>query len=230
MHKLRTMTIALIAGLAISATARAGDISSPVAKAIPFLQAASPCTVASATTPLSCTGPYIGGGIAGQGSNANIIGSGVQGSLFAGGMTPTFDVGYQYAKGNWFFAPEFDGGYAVGTNGTAAPVNGIHLTEIFKLGGNLSALLGNQQAPITIPAQLANAIISPYVAIGQAQWQLTHAWANGTVGAAGVVFDIGPQWFGDLRYSYTDFSAAKSKGIVLNNDNSIMLTANYKFK
>lgn len=228
---MRTNLLALVAlAAALPLSAYAADLPPAFAKAIPFLPTAAPCTVETATTPLSCSGGYVGGGIAGQGSNANIIGSGVQGSLFAGGMTPTFDAGYQYAKGNWFFAGEFDVGYAMGTNGTAAPVNGFHFTELFKIGGNLSALLGNQVAPITIPAQLANAIIAPYAGVGQAQWQLANAYANGTVGAAGVVFDIGPQWFGDLRYTYTDFSAAKSKGITINNDQSLMLTANYKFK
>ena len=133
------------------------------------------------------------------------------------------DVGYQYAQGNWIFAAEFDLGYAMGSaatvNGSGSNVNGLHTTELLKVGGNLSALFGTQ-TPITIPAQLSAAVISPYAAIGQAQWQLAGRWANGTVSGAGVLFDIGTQWFGDLRYTYTDFSAAKAAGITVNNDRS----------
>lgn len=196
----------------------------------------TPCTVATATTPLSCSGFYFGAGIAGEGSNADIVGNGINGSVFAGGMTPTLDFGYQYAKGNWVFAAEFDAGYAIGSGVSAANAlgsvagntNGIRLAEIIKLGGNLSGLLGTQ-APITIPPQLAAAVLAPYVGTGAAQWQLVNAWANGTVGAAGILFDIGPQWFGDLRYTYTSFNGARSQGIVINDDQSLMVTFNRKF-
>jgi opacity protein-like surface antigen len=231
MSKMRTMLLALTAGLAISSAAFAGDIASPTLKAL--ASTSDPCTVATASTPLSCSGPYIGGGLGGQGSNANIIGSGINGSLFAGGMTPTLDAGYQYAKGNWVFAAEFDGAYSIGSAatiaGAGANINGLRFTEIVKVGGNLSGLLGTTQQPITIPASLANAVLAPYVGVGQTQWQLVNAWANGTVSAAGLLFDVGPQWFGDLRYTYTDFSNAKSQGITIQNDQSLLVTMNRKF-
>lgn len=227
--KLRTLIA--IAAFALASPAGAADLA---VKAL--LPTSTPCTVATATTPLSCSGFYFGAGIAGEGSNANIIGSGIQGSVFAGGMTPTLDFGYQYAKGNWVFAAEFDVGYAIGSGVSAsnaigsvsANTNGIRLAEIIKLGGNLAGLLGTQ-TPITIPPQLAAAVIAPYVGTGAAQWQLVNAWANGTVGAAGILFDIGPQWFGDLRYTYTSFNGARSQGIVISDDQSLMVTFNRKF-
>ena len=64
----------------------------------------------------------MGGGLSGAGSNADIIGSGINGSVFAGGITPTLDAGYQYVNGNWLFGAEFDLGYTVNTN---AAVNGV---------------------------------------------------------------------------------------------------------
>lgn len=220
-----------VAVLAALSSAFAADL--PVKAPAPsWAFIGNPCQIATATTPLSCTGLYIGAGIAGQGSNADIVGNGINGSVFAGGMVPTVDVGYQYAQGKWIFAAEFDLGYAMGSAATIAGagsnMNGLRMTELFKAGGNLQALLGTQ-TPITIPPVLANAVIAPYVGVGQTQWQLVNAWANGTVGAAGVLFDIGPYWFGDLRYSYTDFSAAKSQGIVINNDQSLLVTVNRKF-
>lgn len=212
--------------------AHAADMPVKAAPAPVWALIGNPCMVATALTPLSCSGFYVGAGLAGQGSNADIVGNGINGSVFAGGMTPTMDIGYQYAQGNWIFAAEFDVGYAMGTAATIAGVgsnvNGLHFTELVKAGGNLAALLGTQQQ-ITIPPALANSVIAPYVGVGQAQWQLVGAWANGNVGAAGVLFDIGPQWFGDLRYSYTDFSGAKSQGIVVNNDQSLLVTVNRKF-
>jgi hypothetical protein len=211
----------------------AADIST---KAPSFLPASSPCQVATANTPLSCSGLYVGFGLAGEGSNADIVGNGINGSIFAAGMTPTIDLGYQYAKGNWLFAPEFDIGYAIGSGvsaanngvGSSGNVNGLRMTEIIKLGGNLAGLLGTQ-SPITIPPQLAAAVIAPYVGTGATQWQLAGAWANGTIGAAGILFDIGPQWFGDLRYTYTNFNGARAGGLAINDDQSLMFTLNRKF-
>lgn len=230
---MKSKILILALGL-IASSAFAADL--PVKAPTLPLFTGTPCTVATATTPLSCSGFYFGAGIAGEGSNANIIGSGIQGSVFAGGMTPTLDFGYQYAKGNWVFGAEFDMGYAIGSGasvssgplGASGNINGIRLAEIVKLGGNLSGLLGTQ-APITIPPQLAAAVIAPYVGTGAAQWQLANAWATGTIGAAGVLFDIGPQWFGDLRYTYTSFNGARAQGIVVNDDQSLMVTFNRKF-
>jgi hypothetical protein len=224
------MKKAIIVVLSVLASpAIAADL--PV-KAPAFATISDPCTVATASTPLSCSGWYFGAGLAGEGSNADIIGSGIVGSVFAAGMTPTVDAGYLYAKGNWLFGAEFDAGYSVGTNATTNGVgnsfNGFRLTEDFKAGGNLSALLGNA-APITIPPQLAAAVIGAYVHVGTTQWQLPGAWANGVVSGAGVLFDIGPRLFGDLRYTYTNFSAARAGGLTINDDNSLMATISYKF-
>lgn len=191
-----------------------------------------PCQVATASTPLSCSGFYLGAGIGGQGSNADILGSGINGSVFAGGITPTLDGGYQYVQGNWLLGAEMDAGYSVGTkaqvNGIGNGFNGFRLNEVFKVGGNLSGLLGTQ-APITIPASLANAVLAPYAHIGAAQWQLPGAWAGGLASGAGVEFDFGPHVFGDLRYTYTNFNGAKAGGVTVQNDQSVMFLVGYKF-
>lgn len=228
---MRNALMASVAAAALSvAAAQAADL--PV-KANPFSFASSPCQVATASTPLSCSGFYVGAGLAGQGSNADIIGSGITGSVFAGGITPTIDAGYQYVQGNWIFGAELDVGYSVATaaviNGIGGGFNGFRITEDFKVGGNLSGLLGTQ-SPITIPASLANSVLGPYVHLGTTQWQLPGAWANGVSSGAGVLFDISPQIFGDIRYTYTNFSAARGGGLTINDDNSVMATINYKFK
>lgn len=194
---------------------------------------ANPCQVPTASTPLSCSGFYVGAGIAGQGSNADILGSGVNGSVFAGGIVPSVDVGYQYMQGNWIFGAELDGGLAINgnlsLNGLGSNMSGARFTELFKVGGNLSGLFGTQ-APITIPASLANSVLGLYVGIGASQWQLAgNSWASGATSAAGLLFDIGPRWFGDLRYSYTNFNGAKDGfGISIQNDQSVRVSINYK--
>ena len=214
----------------ISTSAFAADLSGVKAinKAIAF---ADPCTIATATTPLSCSGWYVGGGLSGQGSNANIIGGGIQGSVFAGGMVMSVDGGYQYMQGNWIFGAELDAGYAFNSNVSVGPVssnvNGLRFTEFFKVGGNLSGMLGTQ-APVTVPASLTASVLGPYVGIGSSQWGVAGGWASGMTSGAGVLFDIGPRLFGDLRYTYTDFKGAVVNGITVQNDQSLKISINYK--
>jgi opacity protein-like surface antigen len=216
-------TIALVMGIT---GAQAADLAvkAPVS-------GGTPCTVATATTPLSCSGFYVGGGLGGQGSNADIIGSGIVGSVFAGGITPTIDAGYQYMQGNWIFGAELDTGYSVGTgasiNGVGGSFNGFRVTEDFQLGGNLNALF--TQPVITVPASLSQAVLGLYAHVGTSQWQLPGAWANGIESGAGVKFDISTHWFGDIRYTYTNFSAARAGGLTINDDNSVLAMINYKF-
>lgn len=222
----------LTLGLLLSSTALASAADN-LPNLAPTFKApvAAPCQVATATTPLSCSGAYVGVGLAGQGSNADIIGSGINGSVFAGGIVPSIDAGYQYVQGNWMFGAELDLGYSMNNNavlnGVGNSYNGLRIGEVFKVGGNASALLGNQ-APITIPPQLANAVIAPYVHITPVQWQVPGAWAAGTGSGAGAEVDFGPRIWGDLRYTYTDFHGAKAGGIQLQNDQSLRFSVNYK--
>lgn len=223
----KRIVIAAAALAVLSAPSLAADL---VTKA-PAVVVSNPCQVATAATPLSCSGWYVGAGLAGQGSNADVIGSGINGSVFAGGMTPSLDAGYQYMQGNWIFGAELDVGYALGSNvtvnGAGNNVNGFRLTEFFKVGGNLSGLLGTS-APVTIPPQLINSVLGPYVGIGSSQWRLAGGWATGTISGAGVLFDISPRLFGDLRYAYTNFNGAKAGGITVQNDQSLRISINYK--
>jgi opacity protein-like surface antigen len=218
--------LAAAATLTLTAPACAADLA---VKALPIAYA--PCTLPTASTPLSCSGFYVGGGVAGAGSNADIIGSGINGSVFAGGITPTVDAGYQYVQGNWVFGAEFDAGYSFKTgadvNGVGNGFNGFRIEEDFKVGGNISGLLGTQ-SPITIPASLANSVLAPYVHVGAAQWQLPGSWANGNISGAGLLFDISPRIFGDIRYTYTNFNGARAGGVTINNDQSIKVLINYK--
>lgn len=231
MKNFRYFGIAALASLSMLGSAFAADL--PVKAPSAFF--GNPCTVPSAATPLSCSGVYVGFGLAGQGSNADILGSGIAGSVFAGGIVPSFLSGYQYMQGNWIFGGEAEVGYAfsnnLSINGGAVSSNmqGARITEFFKVGGNLQALLGLQSAPITVPASLASSILGPYVGMGATQWQLSNSWANGLVSGAGVLFDISPHMFGDLGYRYTNFNGAKDgTGVSIQNSQSVRLSISYK--
>ena len=58
---MKKLFLALAVVLGALAPAAAADLTVKT-KAVPFLTS-TPCTVATATTPLSCSGFYIGGGI-----------------------------------------------------------------------------------------------------------------------------------------------------------------------
>lgn len=234
--KFRSLVLAL--GL-LSGTAYAADLSGVdainkaiaadlITKAVPALVPSNGCT------PTSCTGAYVGFGIYGDGTNANIIGNGLDNSVFAGGVIPSINLGYQYAAGNWFFAGELDFAGQFQTqstvNGLSGNQNGPLFMQIVKVGGNLSSLLGTQ-SPITIPPTLSAAVISPYVFIGPAEhgFGLGGGFVSGTASGAGVTFDIGKNWFGDLRYTNIQYGASSNAAFNFNSQNIIGVSFNYKF-
>jgi len=231
--KIRNLILA--AAILLAPQANAADLAvKAINKAL--MTTASPCTVPSASTALSCTGGYIGIGIAGQGSNADILGSGLGGSVFAGGMTPSVNAGYLYAQGNWIFGAELRAGHSFNTgasaNGTGGSFNGFRITEDFQVGGNLAGFLGTQ-APITVPASLAQSILGPYAHVGVTQWQFPGSWASANEAGAGVLFDFPPIMnrpvFGKLEYTYTNFNGAKAaNGVTIQNDQSLMFSVNAK--
>lgn len=220
------------AAAALLSPACAADLAVKAAPNVFTAASVSPCQTATASTPLSCSGFYVGGGLAGEGSNADIIGSGINGSVFAGGITPTADVGYQYINGNWMLGAEFDAGYSVGTgatvNGVGGGFNGFRITEDFQGGGNLFGLFGTQ-APITVPASLANSVLATYAHVGTTQWSLPGGWANGLVSGAGIKGDVSPRIFWDIRYSHVNFNAARTSGLTIKDDDSVMALVNFKF-
>lgn len=216
--------------------AAAAALLSTAAFAADFPVKTPVAVIGNGCTPTSCSGIYVGGGIAGNGTNANIIGNGINNSVFAGGVLPSFDAGYQYAAGNWFFAGEFDAAAQLSSQ-VASMVggsqNGALLMEIVKVGGNLNGLLGTQ-IPITIPAKLASALISPYVFVGAAQHSLgklpnSGAWATGTASGAGATFDINQNWFVDVRYTNIQYGASQNGSLGFDSQNLIGVSFNYKF-
>ena len=226
--KMRTKLLALIAAIAFTPIAHAGDISSPIAAINKAVTSGSPCT------PTSCSGWYVGAGLGGVGTNLNVIGNGLNGSAFAGGMLPTMKLGYLYAKNGWLFGAEASFAYQTNTTatvgGTGSNQNGFLLTQGVKFGGNFSQLLGQTTSPITIPPELANAVINIYGQAGTAQHQLVgSSVASGEYGGAGVLFDVGPHSFVDIDYKNIQYGATKSGSATFNSENVITASFLYKF-
>lgn len=225
---LAAASLALTAAALLSTPAvRAADL---VTKA-PKLSAAlfgTPCT------PTTCTGFYAGAGLGGVGTNLDIIGQGLDGSVLAGGMLPTFRFGYLYAQNNWLFGVDASSAYQTNSSATVANAtgnqNGMLLTQGLKFGGNFSQLLGiNPQAPVTIPASLAAAVISLYGQAGAAEHQITGGWVSGEYSGAGVLFDTGLHSFVDIDYKNIQYGATTSGVAKFNSENVITASWNYKF-
>jgi len=186
----------------------------------------SPCT------PTSCTGFYVGGGIGGNGSNLDIIGSGINGSVFAGGVIPDAHVGYIYKQGAWLFGAETGLGYqmnsGVNVNGVGANNNGLFSYQVGRAGGDLSGLFGGQ-APISIPPQLANSLISGYGQLGIAEKQMAGFWASGMVSGAGAFIDIGPHAFVNIDYKHVSLNSPANAFVTAKQLDIVTVGFNYKF-
>jgi len=220
---------AVLAASALSASA--ADI--PV-KAPSWVPSSSGCTQ------LQCSGWYAGFNIMGVGSNMDILGSGINGSVFAGGGSIGVQGGYQFWNGDFFFAAEAFGDYTVNGNPVIAGGGSqprYVFGQIAKFGGKLSALFGapttpggttptQGTAPIAIPSTLSAALISPYVQFGAVERPWGSGWATG----AGAEFVIASGWNLDLSYLYVKY-ANPNLSLVQSeaSENLIKLSLNRKF-
>ncbi|WP_439398747.1 hypothetical protein ACRQ5Q_15245 [Bradyrhizobium sp. PMVTL-01] len=190
---LALVAFGLLAFSLLTPSVRAADFT--VAMATPTKAPAyvSTCTVNN------CTGWYAGIGLTGNGTNANIVGSGLNESVFAAGAQVDLHGGFQFWNGSYFAAVEAGIGYQF-TNGGAIQLNGNQLAgyEIIKFGGSLSGLLNTSSSPIAIPTALSSALISPYFAIGAIQHNGVSQFATG----AGAGFLLATNWDLDVRYMY----------------------------
>ena len=194
--------VILGAALALLATqAVAADVPLPPMKAA----AASPCIAGS------CSGWYAGFGILGDGTNVDIIGNGVNGSVFAAGGAAVLHGGYQLWSGSWFAAIEGNAGYEF----TRAAANGLPITnnggskfigmELVKLGYNFfpsaqSAVVAPSQSPVPLisPANFFAATTPYLVPLGGLQ----RRGKNLMVSGAGAETVISAGWSSSVNYLY----------------------------
>ncbi|MDE2471873.1 MAG: hypothetical protein KGL35_24895 [Bradyrhizobium sp.] len=210
-----TLAVAVLSG-----AAHAADLGAKAPTSPPL--ASSPCT------PVSCTGFYVGGSFGGVGSNLDIIGAGVNNSVFAGGGITAFDIGYQYTDTKMILGLEAAAGYQFAThatvNGVTGNTAGLFAYQIGKVGGNISALFGGQP-PVSVPPQLAASQIGLYALAGAVERQFATGWATG----AGVEFDVGPHTFIDAKYMHVQYGPSVHRRAQLSDENIALVGLNYKF-
>lgn len=218
----------IAASLGFVTAAHAVDLSTnPLFK--PLVKAPVPvCSIAF------CTGFYVGGGLDGNGTSADILGSGLSGSVFGAGAVPSADAGYQFWNGSILLGGEAGIGYAIPMRSAVNGVNtnpmqsGILAYQEFQVGGQLSGLLGQGSQPsqsITVPTALAPYLIAPYAAVGVAEGQ---GVAGMDVGA-GLKFAFSPNLMLDLGYRHLNLQTI-SGPVDTKAENLIRLRLNYVFK
>lgn len=229
--------LALSAALAVSfvgscppVETRAADL--PV-KALTLPRVASPCTVAA------CSGFYVGVDAAGLNSNLDIIGSGLAGSIGAGGMQLGVHAGYQAWNGPWFGAVEVGASYDMLKNIPAvggSVSNRFLTTELVKVGGMLGALFGAPQpaqaapsqgpVPINVPSALANSLVSPYMILGAAQ----RFSKTGFVSGAGMQFVVSQNVNASVDYLHIQYNHPQVTPLeTLDTENIMRASINYHF-
>jgi hypothetical protein len=172
----------LLALLLLPTWAQAADIpptyKAPIAPRGYLPSAPVPCTTNQ------CTGWYVGLSLSGAGSNADIIGQGLDNSVFANGGMAGVTLGGQYWMNGLFLGMENTVGYSFGSPATvgngSASVGGAGLDIFwFEAGGSLGDLFGSGAQPVAIQNALISDLIAPYFGTGPAV-----AFGGSTIGSA----------------------------------------------
>lgn len=204
--------IALAFALVNPHPARAGDLK-PVLKSQAQLAPAN-CSVAD------CSGWFAGFNIAGVGSNLDILGSGINNSVFAGGGMIGLNGGYQLWNGQFFAAAEL----MADADFNAGGINNPNNDKFFVAGlGKFGVALGNvlgigapgsnptpSQAPLNLAVIPGTALLSPYV-IGGGAWRKGR---TGWVTGAGMEFLLAKGWNLDVSYMHINYQAGQGATVV----------------
>lgn len=158
----------------------------------------------------NCSGWYAGFGVIGDGTNADIVGNGINGSVFAAGGAMEVHGGYQLWNGNFLAALEIGAGYEFTTSKSvsvpALNTGGSRFVgqELIRLGYNFfpssaAAVTTPSQSPVplTVPANLL-AATTPYFVFGGIQRRGKSVWANG----AGLETVLASSWTMNVDYLY----------------------------
>jgi hypothetical protein len=89
----------------------------------PKAAAPAPAPAPVCTQAAGCTGWYVYGGLGGTGSNVDILGSGLGGSVFANGAELIGGGGYQLWNGQFFLAFEGGGGWLIPASSQAVALS-----------------------------------------------------------------------------------------------------------
>jgi hypothetical protein len=155
----------------------------------------APVTLCPSVT--SCTGAFWGGGLAGVGSNIDILGAGIDNSLFANGGIAFANIGYQLANGVTFLAAECGGGYQMqsGTavNNVGGSNNGAVGWCFGEAGGNLFSIFGGSGTPPT------NALLSDLISLYVLTGPMFHSYGTDWGTGLGLRYLIAPSVMLDIK-------------------------------
>jgi outer membrane immunogenic protein len=218
--------LAAVLGFAGAGPAIAADMPTKAAPA-PYM---SVCTVTN------CTGFYAGGHVEGEGSNADILGSGINGSIFANGAGLGLHAGYQLWNGNFFAAGEVGGTYDVGSRtviGDIANVSPWSFEYLAKFGIGLQNLFNSgpptpSQGPVSVIQNLNAALVSPYAIVGGR----TRNFGTGLVTGAGMEYTLGGGWNAYAEYLHVNYNQTDTSGVVpvtIGTENVVRAGINRKF-
>lgn len=167
------------------------------------------CTVSS------CPGAFwLGGGVGGVGSNVDILGSGLDNSVFADGGIPFVEATYAAWQNNIMYGASVGGGYqfaqpasiGAASNNQSQPMG----WAFFEAGGNLFSLFGSQTAP-TVQTALIQDLVAPYAFTGPVFEKGATLWGNG----AGLRYLVSPNVMFDIKYVFANDQIDNTKNVQL---------------
>jgi outer membrane immunogenic protein len=205
----------LIALLMLGTAAHAADLRLKApAYVTPICTAGVPMTPTMAAIAPSCSGPYAGFGVEGLGSNLDILGSGINNSVFAGGGIIKATGGYQFWNGQFFLAGEANAGINLANNGLGAQVGvgknwdasiiakaGVGLSNVLGIGSQGTVGAGTPSQGINLAVIPGTSLMSPYLAIGESFKQGNQGWTMG----AGTEFILAQGWNLDIYYHHINW-------------------------
>lgn len=172
----------------------------------PVHAAVSDCTVKD------CSGAFVGANVAGIGTSLDVLGSGLNQSVFGGGGMIGAQAEYQLWNGKYFAAAGAMGDFSVNTSGAPVSQNKFLGLAYVKLGIGISGVLGAPTGTGTvagISADLQGAMISPYGIVGAVPFG-HQGWASG----AGVAFALAPLWELSLDYIHISYKSGEIDNVV----------------
>lgn len=222
MKKLLLSALALL----IASPALAADL--PVKAALAQAPVIPTCAVAG-----PCTGFTLGFHLEGAGSNADILGSGLNGSIFNDGAGLGVQAGYQFWNGQFFIAGEAGGTFYTGSNPALATIVGLNpnwsADVVAKAGYGINGLFNSPPAgtqPITPIQALNGAMLTPYFIVGER----FRDHLNGFIAGAGVAYSLGGHSEVFVDYKHVTYNQNTLAGLIqIGSEQSVTAGYNYKF-
>lgn len=203
----------------VASVAFAADLPTKVVRAP--VQTLPDCTVAN------CVGFYAGLDISGNGTNVNLL-NGLAESLNANGTEIGLHGGFRSWNGTVYLGAEVGCGYDIAMNFVGlTPSSRVRCMELAKLGGSLTALVGQQQS-FQFPQILQNSFMSFYGILGASE----RYGATGFAGGIGAEFLVAPKVSLTLDYinvTYGGGGAQAGTAVSIPTENLFRMGVNYNF-